>query len=120
MIVAGFGFRARATQDSLTNALAKTGAHPTHLATVQAKANHPALRALAAQLKTPIVAVQPAVLAEQSTQTQSLASLAAHQTGSVSEAAALAAAEPGAQLIAARAISDDTYATCAIATGDPT
>ena len=40
-------------------------------------------------------------------------------SGSLAEAAALAALAPGARLIAPRVTSEDGMATCAIAEGDP-
>ncbi|SDY31179.1 cobalamin biosynthesis protein [Citreimonas salinaria] len=116
MIVAGFGFRAAATADSLRDALARAGKDADALATAADKAEAPAFRALADALSLPVTAVPPEALAAQETATHSEASLAAHGTGSVAEAAALAAAGPGARLLAPRAISGDRMATCALAT----
>jgi cobalt-precorrin 5A hydrolase len=48
-------------------------------------------------------------------ETQSEKSKSMYGTGSLSEAVALIAAGPKARLLAARAISPDTMATCAIA-----
>ncbi|MDO5704180.1 MAG: cobalamin biosynthesis protein [Paracoccus sp. (in: a-proteobacteria)] len=113
MIVAGFGFTSTATADSLRAALdaaiAATGLTPTHAATAADKA------AALGVLNLPVIAVTnlPA-----DTPTQSPASLAARVTGSVAEAAALAAAGPGARLAAPRVISSDRRATCAIAIRD--
>lgn len=59
-------------------------------------------------------------LAAQPVLTRSAASQATYGTGSVAEAAALAAAGPGARLLSARLISPDRLATCAIAIGDAT
>ncbi|MBU2981650.1 cobalamin biosynthesis protein [Lentibacter algarum] len=116
MIVAGFGFRQSATLDSLRDAYAKAGHTAQSIATAADKAEAPAFQALAAELDLPIVAVAPEALEMQTTTSQSQASQAAHQTGSVSEASALAAAGPQARLLSARVISDDRLATCAIAT----
>ncbi|WP_333999341.1 cobalamin biosynthesis protein [Sphingomonas aurantiaca] len=66
-----------------------------------------------------MIAVSPGTLQRATTPTQSVASLAARRAGSVAEASALAAAGPGAQLLATRHISPDRMATCAIAQGLP-
>lgn len=120
MIVAGFGFRCGATLESLRAALAlaQQGVPAvTHLATAQAKAM--ALAPLAEALGLPLVAIAADALAATPTHTQSTASRATHDTGSVAEAAALAAAGPGARLLCPRQISPDRMATCAIAQGTP-
>lgn len=118
MIVAGFGFRKGASADSLRAALVACVAMPDLLATAAGKADSAALKALAAELGVAVHAVPTEILQMQRTQTHSPASQAAHGIGSVAEAAALAAAGPGARLIAARQISPDRMATCAIAEGD--
>lgn len=120
MIVAGFGFRTSATVESLADALARAGG-PTGvgaLATAADKAASAPFRALADRLGLPAITLMPAALQAQATQTHSSASLAARGTGSLAEAAALAAAGPGARLLAPRAISADGLATCALALGD--
>jgi len=118
MIVAGFGFRAGTRTDSLRDALARAGGTPDALATAADKA--PALGGLSDALGLPVIAVRPADLTAQRTTTTSAASTTARGTGSVAEAAALAAAGPGARLLAPRAISTDRRATCALAEGpDP-
>ncbi|MGN8000079.1 cobalamin biosynthesis protein [Sphingomonas sp. 22176] len=114
MIVAGFGYRSGATAASLRSALllAQAGAPPvTHVATLADKA--PLLEALG----LPIIAVE--AVAGITTPTRSAASFAAHGTGSVAEAAALAAAGAGGRLRVSRQISPDRMATCAIAEGVP-
>lgn len=111
MIVAGFGYRRGASAASLRAALAiaQTDAPPiTHVAAPADKLP------LLAELGQPVVAV---AVAGVDTPTQSDASLAARSTGSVAEAAALAAAGPGARLLVPRQISPDRMATCAIAQG---
>lgn len=122
MIVAGFGFTSRATADSLTSALAATGhAHDvTLLASVGDKAMQPALLDLSEDMRVMISAVTPAALQATQTITQSLISRLMRRTGSVAEAAALAAAGPGAALLVTRQISQDRQATCAIAKGADT
>ncbi len=120
MIVAGFGFRAAATVESLLSAyqmVAHSGQTPACLAAPADKCQAAAFQSLAARLDLPIRAIASADLARQATQTQSAPSLNARGTGSVCEAAALAAAGPGAQVIAPRAISKDRLATCSIAKG---
>jgi len=121
MIVAGFGFRRAATVASLRDALQRTGrgAEAQMLATVADKAQAPVFRSLARQLDRPVHAVDSALLAAQQTATHSAASLTAFGTGSVAEAAALAAAGPGAKLIGARQVSTDGMATCALAERRP-
>ncbi len=119
MIAAGFGFRARATAESLEDALRRAvdGARIDLIAAPAGKTSHPGLVALAQDLGMPVAAVEAADLAAQHTATRSAAALAAYSTGSVAEAAALAAAGPGAQLLGARAVSADRLATCALAEG---
>lgn len=77
----------------------------------------PALATLAELLGLPLIAVSQEALRAAPTQTQSAASLGARATGSVAEAAALAAAGPSARLITSRHISPDRMASCAIAQG---
>lgn len=115
MIVAGFGHRSGATVASLHAAfvLAAADLRVTALAT---PADKRALAdALAASLRLPLIPVAAAALAAVDTPTRSSASLAARGTGSVAEAAALAAAGPASRLIVTRHISPDRMATCAIA-----
>lgn len=120
MIVAGFGFRAGVGLDSLRAALtlACEGVGPDLLATAAGKEHNAALRALADEMGLRIHPVMPERLIAQMTFTQSQASQTAHGTGSVAEAAALAAAGRNARLIAARHISPNRMATCAMAEGD--
>lgn len=118
MIVAGFGFRTGATLSSLRAALnlAQAGhSRVTLLVTAHDKIDE--LRPLAEALRLPCSAVPSAALKAAATITQSAASLAARETGSVAEASALAAAGPGARLLGSRQISPDRMATCAIAQG---
>lgn len=119
MIVAGFGFRASATANSLTDALTQAAQGYTvgAVATARDKAQAPAFKALAQARTLPVIAIDSDQLTAQETTTHSAASLKAHGTGSVAEAAALAAAGPGARLIAPRHVSRDHRATCALAEG---
>lgn len=123
MIVAGFGFRRTATAASLADALdrARRAARepapsaPTALATADDKAGSAAMQDLARRLRLDVEPVAPARLMAQATLTRSAASASARGTGSVAEAAALAAAGPAARLLGPRAISEDRRATCALA-----
>lgn len=119
MIVAGFGARRSATSDSFRSALAAHTGQPAPqaLATVVTKIDQ--LRPLATALGLPVLAISARDLAAQATETQSRAAHAAHATGSVAEAAALAAAGPTARLLAARLVSADRLATCALAIAGP-
>ncbi|AMK25405.1 MULTISPECIES: cobalamin biosynthesis protein [unclassified Sphingobium] len=116
MIVAGFGFRTSASLASLEAALEEaTGAKITvdALATLDRKADQ--LAPLAHKLSLPLIAITADRLANQRTLTRSPASIAAYGTGSVAEAAALAALAPNARLLAPRAFSPDRRASCALA-----
>jgi len=112
VIVAGFGFRASATPDSLTDALARAarGRAVDRFAAAADRAE-----ALAAALGVAVEGVDAAALAAQETATRSAAALSARGTGSLAEAAALAAAGPGSRLLAARVLSADRRAACALA-----
>ena len=89
----------------------------THVATVKAKAEAVCMTDLAAKLGVPVCEVSEVDLVKADVTTHSEKSLAMFGTGSVSEAAALIAAGPGARLIAKRSMSADKMATCAIAEG---
>ncbi|WP_199260410.1 cobalamin biosynthesis protein [Paracoccus binzhouensis] len=115
MRVAGIGFRQAASLASLADALARAGSADA-LATSPAKADAPVIRALAARTGLPLIAVEVAGIA---TPTRSPRILARLGTGSLAEAAALAALGPGARIVAPRVLSQDGMATAAIAEGDP-
>jgi cobalt-precorrin 5A hydrolase len=117
MIVAGFGFRSGVTLAALRDALARAGGADgvTHLATMAGKAD--ALAPLGRDLGLPVAAVTTAALTAQATLTASGRVQALIGVGSVAEAAALAAAGPGARLRGPRAVSADGTATAAIAEG---
>jgi cobalt-precorrin 5A hydrolase len=117
MIVAGFGFRKGATLAAMEDALQRAGGAGgvTHLATLAEKAG--ALAPLGQALGLPVVAVPDAVLQAQDTLTRSGRVQALKGAGSVAEAAALAAAGPGARLRGPRVVSADGTATAAIAEG---
>lgn len=118
MIVAGFGFRAAADIAACQAALALAQAgHPrvTAFATPHDKAA--LLIPLAMALGVPLIPVTPDMLRSILTPTQSRFSLDSRGTGSVAEAAALAAAGPDARLLTRRHVSPNRMATCAIAKG---
>jgi cobalt-precorrin 5A hydrolase len=121
VIVAGFGFRAAATVASLQEALRLARQrhdghlHITCLSTAADKADTAPCRTLALSLDLPTHAIHSAALIAQQTPTRSTASQAARATGSVAEAAALAAAGRGSRILVPRVISPDGMATCALA-----
>lgn len=119
MIVAGFGCRAGTPLASLQAALALAATDRTVDALAAPEDRQPLLAPLAEALALPLIPLAPDILAAIDTPTRSPASLAARGTGSVAEAAALAAAGPGARLLVSRRISPDRMATCAIAEGTP-
>lgn len=120
MKVAGLGFKHDVTLASLREALLAAGGPEglAAVATVSDKADAEVLQQLARECGVPITAVAAEVLAKIDTPTQSERVAARFGTGSVAEAAALAAAGPRARLIATRAVSQDRTATAAIAEGD--
>lgn len=113
--IAGIGFRETAQVESILDALERAGAGDLrHIALPAVKARHHAAMQLA-RLGYHLHPVSAAALTAPRTLTDSAASRAAHGTGSVSEACALAALGPGAALAAPREISADGRATAAIA-----
>ena len=119
MRVAGLGFRRDVTLASLREALVAAGAEGlAAVATVSDKSHTAALRLLAREFNLPIKAIPAAVLAGIKTPTQSEFVRAKFGTGSIAEAAALAAAGARARLISRRTVSQDRTATAAIAEGD--
>lgn len=118
MKVAGFGFRASATERSLASALEACGQTVSALAAPDDKAMTPVFTAFARSQNLPVVRVSAETLAAQATETQSLASRDARMTGSVAEASALAAFDGPARLVTTRQISQDRCATCAVAEGN--
>jgi cobalt-precorrin 5A hydrolase len=120
MKVAGLGFKQGVTLASLREALAAAGGPDglAAVATVSDKADAEVLKLLARECGIPIKAVPAEILAGIATPTQSQRITERFATGSVAEAAALAAAGPRARLIATRVVSQDRTATAAIAEGD--
>ncbi len=120
MKVAGFGFRRDVTLAALREALLAAGGPEglAAVATVSGKAEADALKLLARECGVPIRAIPVETLACIATPTQSERINDRFGTGSVAEAAALAAAGPHARLISLRAVSGDRTATAAIAEGE--
>lgn len=120
MKVAGLGFKRDVTLASLREALIAAGGPDglAAVATVSDKADAEVFKQLARECGVPIMAVSADILAGVDTPTQSQLVIERFGTGSVAEAAALAAAGPHARLIGARAVSQDRTATAAIAEGD--
>lgn len=120
MKIAGLGFKKDVTLTSLREALLAAGGPDglAAIATVSDKAGAAALKQLARECGVPIRAVPADVLAGVETPTQSERVAERFGTGSVAEAAALAAAGPRARLVATRVVSQDRTATAAIAEGD--
>ncbi|MCK1739675.1 cobalamin biosynthesis protein [Bradyrhizobium sp. 139] len=120
MKVAGLGFRRDVTLASLREALLAAGGASglAAVATISDKADAEALKLLARECGVPIKAIPADRLAGIETPTQSKLVAERFGTGSVAEAAALAAAGPRARLITTRVISQDRTATAAIAEGD--
>jgi cobalt-precorrin 5A hydrolase len=117
MRVAGFGYRGTATVESLLDAVARAGGGADALATAETKAVAPQAQELAARLGLPLMAVPQRELQTAGTITRSKKVAERFGTGSVAEAAALAAAGPGARLLGPRVVSGDGLATAAIAEG---
>lgn len=121
MIVAGFGFRGAASAASLHDAYARAqqaqGGTPRAdlLASAADKTQSAAFVAFARELALPVAPIPPAALRAAPTVTRSPHAEAARQTGSVAEAAALAAAGPRGRLLGTRVISGDRLASCAFA-----
>ncbi|KIN76258.1 cobalamin biosynthesis protein [Sulfitobacter mediterraneus] len=120
MRVAGIGFRGAAglasLQDALQRALdAAGGGTLDALVSEAAKSREPAFRELAQLLHLPGLGVTQSDLEQMITPTQSQRIQDRFGTGSLAEAAALAAAGPKAQLVVQRVISGDGMATAAIA-----
>jgi cobalt-precorrin 5A hydrolase len=123
MIVAGVGFssscEAEELADLVRRAQAMAAVSAAALAAPAWKTAAAGLKGAAELLALPVLAVERRQLtaADRHGLTESAASRAAAGVGSVAEAAALAAAGPGARLILRRIAS--AHATCALSQGDP-
>lgn len=120
MSVAGFGFRAAATTESLKRALELALAQSdapitlTALATAWDKAASPTFVRFAADWGLPVLTIPAEVLHAQPAHPSAHVP-ARYGQHSLAESSALAAAGPGAQLRGPRCVSPDRLATAAIA-----
>jgi len=120
MRVAGLGFRKEATIEALREVLTAVGGARglDALATATDKAEAAVIVALAHELGLTIKPVSAEVLARVETATHSARIETMFGTGSLAEAAALAAVGRRARLVSARSVSRDKTATAAIAEGE--
>ncbi|MGB3245918.1 MAG: cobalamin biosynthesis protein [Sulfitobacter sp.] len=122
MKVVGIGFRAAADVASLQDALAQVliATDDTKfdaIVTEAAKSREAVFRELAQKLGIPGLGISQTDLARMITPTQSARIQDRFGTGSLAEAAALAAAGPNARLVVERVVSTDGMATAALAEG---
>lgn len=117
MRVAGIGFRSGATRASLRDAYERAGGKAEALVTVAEKAAAPALVGFAREIGLRVLAIEAGALAAETVLSRSARVEERFGTGSLAEAAALAAAGPGARLLGPRVVSQDGMATAAIAEG---
>lgn len=120
MRVVGIGFRAAADLTSLQDAFQQVldiagGGSIDAVVTEAAKAREKVFRDLALALGVPGLGVAMQDLGQMITPTQSARIQDRFGTGSLAEAAALAAAGPEARLVAERVVSGDGMATAALA-----
>ncbi len=117
--IIGCGFRRNASIESFESALLKLPKtdYYSGICVPEDKIGHEALCAFAKKLMLPIYGIKRDAISAAITYTQSAKIVEARHTGSVAEAAALAIFKTPARLLAARAISSDKYAVCAIAKG---
>lgn len=119
-LVIGLGFRDAAPAASIGEVVAAAraqGGDACAIAVPDDKASHAALRAAADAARLPIETISAEAMrcADANIATRS-ATIAKHRgVGSVCEAAALAAAGPGARLVVSRIVSADRSATAAAA-----
>ena len=125
MIVAGFGFRKNVQFESLQDVYQTLCDHHKlsrqdfiGVATHVDKAQNSAMQSLAKNLSLSLIAVPQNEIDLQNTQSHSALSLQHYNTGSLSEASALAAAGENSYLLGQRVISKDGLATCALAKGE--
>ena len=122
MKIIGIGFRAEADASSLQDALTQVMAAAPNITfdaivSEAAKARTPVFRDFALSLGVPGLGVSAADLSQMITPTQSARIQDKFGTGSLAEAAALAAAGPNARLVVERVVSTDGMATAALAEG---
>lgn len=117
MRIAGLGFRRGVSAESLKAALALVGVAEA-LATAEDKVNEPGLVRLANSLGLKVHGISRAELAAQGVE-GSARVMAEFGTGSVAEAAALAAVGSGGRLVAPRRKGPDGMAVAALAESAP-
>lgn len=115
MRVVGLGFRRGVSAQSLRAAMALVG-QGAALATAEDKVHEPGLVRLAQELGLPVLGISRAALQAQGIEGSARVE-AEYGTGSVAEAAALAAAGPGARLLAGKRTGPDGMAVAALAEG---
>ena len=117
MKAAGIGFRKDADEAALIAAIDAAGGTVglDALACVADKAQAAPLSGLSMRLDIPVIPISAAALAVQATITRSPRIQQLYGTGSLAEAAALAACGPGARLLGPRSVSPCGKATAAIA-----
>ena len=118
MIIAGIGFRGAANLASLRDALARAnpdGIKIDALVTEAMKARATVFCDFAQELGVPGLGIAREDISRMITPTQSARIEERFGTGSLCEAAALAAGGPGAVLCALRVVSGDAMATAALA-----
>jgi len=118
MRIAGIGCRRQASLASLLEVLSRIQAVQgtlDALATSVSRSDTRIVRDLSQALGLPLLGISSEELAQQITHTQSARQYALYGTGSLAEAAALAAAGPGAGLLVTRIVSADGMATAALA-----
>jgi cobalt-precorrin 5A hydrolase len=115
MMIAGFGYRAGATTESLRDAYDRLGGGADAIAVPADKAGALCLKRFAAEVGLPVHPVSDSEMHAVVTPTQSTRVIKKRGTGSVAEACALAVAGAEGRLIAMRHISEDRMATCALA-----
>jgi len=118
----GIGFRAEADATSLQDALAQVLATADDIkfdavVSEAAKSREQVFRDFAHALGVPGLGISQTDLAQMITPTQSARIQDRFGTGSLAEAAALAAAGPRARLVVKRVVSTDGMATAALAEG---
>ena len=119
LFIIGCGFRKNASIESFESALSKlpTVEYYSGICAPEDKLTHDALCAFAKKMVLPIYGIKSDAIASAATYSQSEKIFEVRRTGSVAEAAALAFFKAPARLLAARAISNDRQAVCAIAKG---
>ena len=119
LFVIGYGFRKNASIESFESAFSKLPRieYYSGICVPDDKISHKALCEFAKKMVLPVYGIKRDAIASAVTLTKSAKIIEARNTGSVAEAAALAIFKTPARLIAARAISSDKYAVCAIAKG---